>query len=121
MAVCDAAREVSWARNLLHELGFDQRGATTIFNDNMACVAMSNHDVNHSRAKHIDLRYYYVRELVEEKKISVNFVPSKENIADFLTKPLGRVLFNRLVNLAFSGAISSRGSDDESEKKEATR
>jgi hypothetical protein len=120
MAVCDAAREVIWARNLLHELGFDQQLPTAILNDNQACIAMTDHDVNHSRAKHIDLRYYFVRELVEEKKIIVKYVPSKENLADFLTKPLGRVLFSRLVNLAFGGATSSRGGV-ETEEKETTQ
>jgi hypothetical protein len=61
-----------------------------------------------------------VRELVEEKKIIVKYVPSKENLADFLTKPLGRVLFSRLVNLAFGGATSSRGGV-ETEEKETTQ
>jgi transposase InsO family protein len=117
MAVCEAACEVIWWRQLLFELGFPQPMPTTIFNDNQACIAMTDHDVNHSRAKHIELRYKKVRELVDELKVTVKYVSTKNNLADFLTKPLGRVVFNRLVNLAFGGATSSRGGVGVDEKK----
>lgn len=120
MGVCDASKEVVWGRKFLHEVGFGQRQPTIIWNDNQACIAMTDHDVNHSRAKHIDLRFFFVRELVENKTIIIKYVPSKENLADCLTKPLGRVLFQRLVKLAFGTATSSRGGV-ETEEKEATQ
>jgi hypothetical protein len=116
MAVCEAAREVMWARQLLSELGFPQWLATIIFNDNQACIAMSDHEINHSRAKHIDLRYHFVRELVEGKKIIVQFVPSKDNLADILTKPLGPQVFRAIVAYLFSGATSSRGGVEETKE-----
>ena len=51
----------------------------------------------HSRTKHIDLRYHFIREAVEDEKITMEYTPSEENVADVFTKALARQKFMGLV------------------------
>ena len=56
--------------------------------DNQAAIAISYNPELHSRTKHIDRRHFYVREVVEELRIVVPYVPTDANVADFFTKAL---------------------------------
>ena len=53
----------------------------------------------HDRSKHIDICYHYIRDLEEQGKISVSYIPTGDMIADGLTKPLQRVAFGRFRSL----------------------
>jgi hypothetical protein len=61
-------------------------------------AATRNPDFN-GKMKHIDVRYHFIREKVQEGVINTMRVGSKDNIADILTKPLDRTIFQRLVAL----------------------
>jgi hypothetical protein len=52
--------------------------------------------VFHDRSKHIDLRYHFIRECAEVGKVEVKYVSTDEQLADILTKPLGRIRFQEL-------------------------
>ena len=56
--------------------------------DNQATIALLKNPVNNRRSKHIDVRHMWVRELVENGMVSLHYVRTDENIADYLTKPL---------------------------------
>ena len=58
-----------------------------IYNDNQRAIALIKNPVKHSKSKHIDFRYHFFRECYENSKISIDYVPSNENIADVFTKP----------------------------------
>jgi hypothetical protein len=58
----------------------------TIYVDNQAVIALSKNAVQHQRSKHIDIRYFRVRDEVEQGRIAVIYVPTGENTADLLTK-----------------------------------
>jgi hypothetical protein len=64
--------------------------------DNQSAIALAKNPVFHDRSKHIELKYHFIREAVETKKIELEFVPTKLQLADILTKPLGRILFTEL-------------------------
>jgi hypothetical protein len=91
MATCAAVQEVTYMRQLFTDLGFGQKHATTIYQDNQACIALSSNPIYHKRTKHIDVRYHYVRERVESGDVVLVHVPSERQLADLLTKPLPRV------------------------------
>ena len=57
-----------------------------IYNDNQRAIELIKNPVKHSRSKHIDIRYHFLRECYENNNISINYVPSNENIADIITK-----------------------------------
>ena len=67
--------------------------------DNRAAQDLSYNPEHHARTKHIERRHYFVRERVESLEISVPFVRSEQNMADFFTKPLAAAAFFRLRNL----------------------
>ena len=56
--------------------------------DNQAAIYFGNADVDHTRAKHIDLRYYYIKDKVDDKTVKLWYCPSSYNPADLFTKPL---------------------------------
>jgi len=60
---------------------------------------MSYNPEHHARTKHIERRHYFVRERVESLEISVPFVRSEHNMADFFTKPLTASTFFRMRNV----------------------
>ena len=96
IALCAAAQETVWLRNLLADIGIKQSEATTVYGDNQGAICLSKNPKNHPRTKHIDVKYHYTRELVESNIIKVDYVPTSEMVADTLTKGLARPSFEKL-------------------------
>ena len=94
MALAHCTREVLFLRQLLKELGYKE-GKTTILEDNQACISMSKNPAQHARTKHIDVRYHFVRERIEQQELELDYVPTKDNTADMFTKGLDRKLFHK--------------------------
>ncbi|GJX72036.1 retrovirus-related pol polyprotein from transposon TNT 1-94 [Tanacetum coccineum] len=67
-----------------------------IFCDNTSAIAISNNLVLHSRTKHIDIRYHFIRDRILKGDIELHFIPSKYQLADIFTKPLDEPTFTRL-------------------------
>jgi hypothetical protein len=61
--------------------------------DNKPAIALSKNPVFHEQSKHIEPRYHFIRQCVEDGKIQTKFVRTKAQLADVLTKALGRVKF----------------------------
>jgi hypothetical protein len=59
-----------------------------IFSDNQACIALAKDPIAYSRIKHIDIRYYYIRELIIGQKTIIDYCSIIDMTADILTKPL---------------------------------
>ena len=68
-----------------------------IFSDNQACIALAGNTVNHSRSKHIDVRYHYIRDLIASKRTTVEYCPTEDMVADLLTKPLSLQRTRKLI------------------------
>nr|GEW12434.1 hypothetical protein [Tanacetum cinerariifolium] len=68
-----------------------------IFYDNTSAIAISNNLVLHSRTKHIDIRYHFIRDHILKGDIELLFVPTELQLADIFTKPLAEPSFARLV------------------------
>jgi hypothetical protein len=64
--------------------------------DNQSAISLSKNPVYHERSKHIDVRYHFVRECVEAGKIDISYVRNEEQLADILTKSLGKAKFHEL-------------------------
>jgi hypothetical protein len=64
--------------------------------DNMSAIALSRNPVHHDRSKHIDTKYHFLRECIEDGKVEVEHVGTAEQVADIFTKALGRVKFIEL-------------------------
>jgi hypothetical protein len=95
IALAHCTREVLFLRQLLLELGYGQE-TTTIMEDNQACISIAENPAQHSRTKHIDVRYHFIREHVRVKDIKLEYISTKENTADTLTKALAKDQFENL-------------------------
>lgn len=95
MAACEGAKEAFWLRQLLDDMGFDQNSATKLFVDNQSTIRMIRNPEFHHRTKHIDVRVHFIRELVEDEVIDLEYCPSENQLADVFTKPLVTQKFNR--------------------------
>ena len=104
-----AAREVIWLRRLLSELGFEQK-PTTLLVDNQSAIALAKHKMVKPRTKHIALRYHWIKEQVAEGTICVKYIPTADNVADFLTKVLSQ---EKMIHLLKDSMVDGR--EDESE------
>ena len=59
-----------------------------IFCDNTSAIDISKNPVMHTKTKHIVIKYHFMRELVQDKEVSLEYVNTKEQIIDIFTKPL---------------------------------
>ena len=64
--------------------------------DNTSAINLSKNHVLHSKTKHIPMKYHYLRELVANKKIRLEYIPTQEQVADIFTKPLNIDVFEHL-------------------------
>ena len=96
MALTAAIKEAIWCRRFLGDLGFPQKNATRLMEDNQGCIALARNPVMHQRSKHIDIKYHFNRESVEAGVVDPKYVPTKENLADVFTKSLNRPAFQYL-------------------------
>ena len=88
IALAKSGKEAVWLRNLFQELGFVQKNPTIIYGDNYGSVELSHNSQFHQRSKHIDLRYHWIRELVNKNTIDIQTCRDSEQTADVLTKAL---------------------------------
>eukprot|EP00253_Pinus_taeda_P036571 PITA_36571 len=96
VAATAAACQAVWMRRMLRRLGQEQAKATVIFCDNSSAIALSKNYVFHKRTKHIDTRFHYIRELVNNGEIILQHCSTQEQVADILTKPLDQKSFEFL-------------------------
>jgi hypothetical protein len=93
IATCEACTEAVWLRKLISGL-FDQVPySTIIYCDNQSCIRLSEHPVFHEQSKHIEIKYYFIRDEVQEGEVKLQYISTDEQTADILTKPLSRLKF----------------------------
>ena len=66
---------------------------TCIHCDNQSCVKLLENPVFHEKSKHIEIKYHYIRDMVQRGAVKLQYVAMEEHIADVLTKPLARLNF----------------------------
>ena len=81
---------------MLKDYGIEQ-GTMSIHYDNSIALNISKNHVIHSCTKHIEICHHFIKDLVEEKVVSLEFVPTKHQLVDILTKPLNFLRFEYLM------------------------
>lgn len=92
VAATNCACHYVWMKGLLEELE-EKAGTVKIMCDNCLAIKLSKNPVMHRRTKHIDVRFHYIRELVNSEVIRLKFCGTKEQLADMMTKPLSLAAF----------------------------
>jgi hypothetical protein len=93
IALCVAVCEAVWLRKLLADLFGHEMDSTVIHCDNQSCVKLSENPVFHDKSKHIEIKYHYIRDMVQRKAVHVQYLSTHEQVADVFTKPLARTKF----------------------------
>ena len=88
IALSEAAKDVVYLRKLVRGLGSPEPGPTQLATDSQSARDVSYNPQHHDRMKHVQRRHFFVRDMVESFELEVPFVPTKENAADILTKPM---------------------------------
>lgn len=85
IALNEAAKEAIWLKGLSEEMGFKQ-SSVQIMCDSQSAIALAKNSVYHERTKHIDVKFHFIREKIEEGRIQVDKISTIWNPADILTK-----------------------------------
>ena len=118
-ALTALAKEVTWLSFLLRDLGILQSQPTLLQCDNLSAVYLSTNPALHSRSKHFDTDYHYIREQVALGLIETRHIPATLQLADIFTKSLPRRPFIDLrgkLGVADSPTPSLRGNVSDKEK-----
>ena len=99
IAATACACQAIWLRRILEELQFQQIEATIVFCDNNSVIKLSKNPVLHGRSKHINVRYYFLRDLSNDGTIKLVYYRSEDQVANIQTKPLKFATFVKLRGL----------------------
>jgi hypothetical protein len=101
IGLSEAGGDALWLRSLMHDITGTKAAASSppalLATDSQSAMAMTENQRTHGRTKHIDVRWHWIREKVEENKLALHHVPGAELVADGLTKPLGGPAFREHV------------------------
>ncbi|XP_035546965.1 uncharacterized mitochondrial protein AtMg00810-like [Juglans regia] len=86
--------EVQWLVYALQDLQIDHQQPTALYTDSKSAMSIATNPVQHERTKHIQIDCHLVREKLQEKLIKLFYIPSRLQLADILTKPLGSLPFH---------------------------
>ncbi|GJV18595.1 retrovirus-related pol polyprotein from transposon TNT 1-94 [Tanacetum coccineum] len=105
IALSGCCAQILWMRSQLTDYGF-QFNKIPLYCDNKSVIALCCNNVQHLRAKHIDVRYHFIKEQVENGIVELYFVRTEYQLADIFTKPLPRDRFNLLIEKLGMRSIS---------------
>ncbi|KAJ1038237.1 hypothetical protein NDA10_006762 [Ustilago hordei] len=89
IAATEATREVLFLKQLLCSIGI-ATDTPMVYSDNTGCIQVSKDPAQHWKLKHIDTKYHFIRNNVQEGRVQIKYVDTTRNLADALTKPIGR-------------------------------
>eukprot|EP00253_Pinus_taeda_P017588 PITA_17588 len=92
----EASKEALWLRQILSELGFEQQHPTTLWFDNQSAIQLCKDPVQHQRSKHIELHMHFIRKLIHDHVLEVQYCSTDDQVADIFTKALTEAKFTKL-------------------------
>ncbi|KAH9693065.1 retrovirus-related pol polyprotein from transposon RE1 [Citrus sinensis] len=93
MALCTT--EITWINSLFDELKIEMQRTPMILSDSTSAAAIATNPVYHSKTKHFEIDLHFIRDKVTQGELDINFVASRDQIADVLTKPLPYYKFSQ--------------------------
>ena len=85
-----------WLRRVLEKIEVENKTATMIMCDNSSTIQLSKNPVFHGKSKHIDVKFHFLRDLVNNGVIKLSYYASENQTADIMTKPLKLEQFEKL-------------------------
>jgi len=121
MAVCDATQSAMWIHQLLVEIGFIAwmcPNASTppvplVLSDNKSAIALAHNDGSHGFSKHIAIKHHFIRDQVEAKFVSLQWISTHDQVADIFTKVLPTRIFTKFRDQLVTPMHSARSEQQE--------
>ncbi|CDF77556.1 Retrovirus-related Gag-Pol polyprotein [Chondrus crispus] len=108
IALCEACKEATWLRQVVADvLGLDSDPTIMMGCDNAGTISFAQNESINRRNKRVDVKYHYVRDAIKRNIVYLSHCPTTSMPADILTKALGRILFQKFVEL-LGLAVSSK-------------
>jgi len=98
MAVTETFKEAIWLNGLIEDLGIVQE-RVDVHCDSQSAICLAKNQVHHSHTKHIDVRFHFVREIMDEGDILLQKIGTADNPADMLTKCVSNIKFQHCLDL----------------------
>jgi hypothetical protein len=110
IALSVVVHEVVWLHKILTDLLNHEMDPTIIHCDNQSCVKLSENPVFHDKSKHIEIKYHYIKDMVQRKAIHVQYIPTHEKIANIFTKLLSKKFeyFRERLGLVENASLAER-------------
>ena len=104
IAAGNCCSQLLWMKKLLHDYRIPQ-DTVCVFCDNTSAINLSKNHVQHSKSKHIEIRYHFIRDLVEDKVVCLEFIHTNNQMTDIFTKPFDGPRFESLRKTIGVGTI----------------
>lgn len=95
VALCELAKECAWLTNVMCGIDVRIRLPIPIYIDNTAAISFASSTAFERKSRHINMRYQFVKQMVNEHILNLIYVPSADNVADILTKCVNGVLMRK--------------------------
>eukprot|EP00253_Pinus_taeda_P031088 PITA_31088 len=92
----EASREALWLRQILSEFGFEQQHPSTLWCDNQSAIQLCKDPVQHQRSKLIELHMHFIRKLIHDHVLEVQYCSTDDQVVDIFTKALTEAKFTKL-------------------------
>eukprot|EP00253_Pinus_taeda_P016443 PITA_16443 len=94
--IVEVSKEALWLCQIVSEFGFEQQYPTTLWCDNQCAIQLCKDVVQHQRRKHIELHMHFIRNLIHDHVLEVQYCSIDDQVADVFTKALTEVKFTKL-------------------------
>lgn len=95
IALSEAAKEIKFLYQLMVSMGLKVQTPITVRVDNVGAIFMAENVSTSQRTRHVDIRWAYVREFIEEGFLKIVFVKTKDNLSDGFTKNVTSDVYDR--------------------------
>ena len=113
VALASATQEATWMSRLTAGLENRSEEPIVLFEDNQSAISMTKNPQFHGRSKHISIKYHFIRDQVEKGIVNLNYCPTRDMIADIMTKGLPKEQFTRLRSMAGVTSLRELNSGNE--------
>lgn len=109
VSLSQASCEAIWLRNLLTEFGVNLDVPLVIHEDNQSCIHIAEEPRDQKRMKHLDIRYNFIRECIQNDVIKLQYIPTEDQLADVFTKGLpGPAFLKHRSTLGLRGGVRNK-------------
>ena len=113
-----------WLTRFLKAQGYDLN-SNIYYQDNQSAIRLESNGMSSSgqRTRHIDIRYFFIKDVIKREKINIHYCPTEKMVADFYTKPLQGKLFKTMRDyiMGHSKFVSSKERVEENEAVDAEK